>query len=114
MREITIARVMNGYVVRVGCQMLVFETQGKMISELARFLDNPQQVEEEYLKTFGLDGRMVDHLNAFPEGPIAGNVAQAPLNMYAGELARERNRLDPRVPPGTGTTADCGSSAGGL
>lgn len=49
-REIRIHRVLNGYTVFCGCQTVVFENKDKMLSELSRYFDNPQDVEKEYLQ----------------------------------------------------------------
>lgn len=113
MRAITIYRVMNGFAVQVGCQTLVFETQSKMMAELGRFLSNPQAVEEEYLKTYGLDGNAT--FNPTPGvSPILGGQQVQYDGAYGSiERARECNvpgQSFPSAPPTTGT----GCSAGGL
>lgn len=51
-RSVTIERQLNGYLVRVGCQTLVFEDVVKLIHELARYLADPAAVEREYLEKF--------------------------------------------------------------
>jgi hypothetical protein len=51
-REITIRKVMNGFVVRVGCQELVFEGQAYMLMEIGRYLAEPEKVEREYLTKY--------------------------------------------------------------
>ena len=52
-RQIIINRVLNGYVVAVGCQTVVFESAVRLLSELGRYLENPQRVEDEYQKASG-------------------------------------------------------------
>lgn len=47
---VNIQKVLNGYIVAVGCQQVVFETREKMLSEVDRYLKNPSQVEKEYLE----------------------------------------------------------------
>lgn len=54
MRNINIRKVMNGYVVEVGCQTLVFETKEKLVTELATYLANPDEVERNYISTYGM------------------------------------------------------------
>lgn len=49
MRPITIHTVLNGYVVHADCQFVVFENKDRLLSELKRYLDNPQEVEAEYI-----------------------------------------------------------------
>jgi hypothetical protein len=47
---ITINSVLNGFVVNVGCQTVVFESKDKMFSEIGRYLDNPEAVIKEYME----------------------------------------------------------------
>ncbi len=51
MRDINITPVLNGYICRVGCQTVTFISRQTMLLELGRYLENPRQVEEEYLKS---------------------------------------------------------------
>lgn len=51
-QEIKIQKVLNGFVLKVGCQAIVFEQKNQMLSELARYYDNPQAVEKEYMEKF--------------------------------------------------------------
>ena len=48
-RELIIVKALNGFIVRVGCRNVVFETQEKMLKEIGRYLDNPMNVEKEYM-----------------------------------------------------------------
>ena len=41
MRDLHISAVLNGYLVQVGCQRLVFVSKLTLLSELGRYLDNP-------------------------------------------------------------------------
>ena len=49
-RSILIDTVLNGFLVTIGCKTVVFETKEKMLSELERYLSNPDKVEREYLE----------------------------------------------------------------
>jgi len=51
--RILIDEKLNGFVVQVGCQQVVFESKEKLLSELARYLTNRKFVTEEYLKKGG-------------------------------------------------------------
>lgn len=51
-RRIIIEPVLNGFQVEVGCQKLAFHDKGKMVSELERYLENPEAVTKEYLAKF--------------------------------------------------------------
>lgn len=65
-RDVLIKAVLNGWIVEVGCQTLVFTDEAVMFAELSRYLDNPAKIENIYLR---------DSVNAkfFQRGdPIAG------------------------------------------
>lgn len=49
MRPVGINPVLNGWTVRIGCQTVVFTDADKLCSELARYIDNPEEVEKDYL-----------------------------------------------------------------
>lgn len=49
-RAINIQPGLKGYVVHVGCQFVAFETRERLLAELARYLENPAGVENEYLQ----------------------------------------------------------------
>lgn len=49
MRDLSIRAVLNGYIVSVGCQIVVFESRTKLLTELGRYLEDPDKVEKEYL-----------------------------------------------------------------
>lgn len=49
--EIKIKAVLNGYIVNVGCQILVFESRQKLIKELDAYLDKPKETEKKYRST---------------------------------------------------------------
>jgi hypothetical protein len=60
MREITIKPVLNGYIVTVGCQKVVFDCKDCLLQKLSEYLDHPEAVEQEFLK---------DALNPMPVMP---------------------------------------------
>ncbi len=49
MKEVKIRPVLNGWVVFVGCQEVVFIELDLMISELRRYILSPDHVEKEYI-----------------------------------------------------------------
>ncbi len=53
MRNVTISKVMNGFIVRVGCQTLVFDTREGLLRELRLYLENPTKIEQEYTAAYG-------------------------------------------------------------
>ena len=50
-RDITIRTVLNGYIVKVGCQTVVFANQSQMMTQLSRYLAFPDEVEAEFRNT---------------------------------------------------------------
>jgi len=50
MKRVTIQPVLNGFVVEVGCQTLVFKDIQTVAEELIRYWKNPRAVEQEYLQ----------------------------------------------------------------
>lgn len=48
-REIHILPQLQGFIVKVGCQTVVFETVEKMAREITRYYNDPHDVEEQYL-----------------------------------------------------------------
>ena len=49
MRDITIKPALNGYVVRLGCQRLVFPNRELLMRALNDYLDNPEKTEQSYM-----------------------------------------------------------------
>ena len=48
MYDVTIKPALNGYVVRVGCQRLVFTDIETVLTELRTYLQKPEETEENY------------------------------------------------------------------
>ena len=49
MRDINIHPVLNGYVVTVGCQTVVFGGKLALVRALESYLENPEKIEKQYL-----------------------------------------------------------------
>jgi len=49
-RSITIHPALNGFVVTAGCHSLVFSNPCILTAELKQYLENPEEVEQRYLK----------------------------------------------------------------
>lgn len=47
-RDVKISAVLNGWVVRVGCQTLVFEDLEVMLKEVGAYLTDPDGIQEAY------------------------------------------------------------------
>jgi len=50
-RDISIHAVLNGFVVQVGCQTIVFNTVESLASNLVLYLNNPSEFEKEFVHT---------------------------------------------------------------
>lgn len=50
MRNVTIEAVLNGFIVSVGCQRVVFTGLSDMLTELRRYCINPRETEQHYLE----------------------------------------------------------------
>lgn len=48
--RITILTVLNGFKVKVGCAEILFTNRDQFLNELQRYLDNPGEVEKEYME----------------------------------------------------------------
>ena len=49
-RDVHIHPVLNGWIVKVGCQRVVFTKKSDLLTTLSRYLDNPSTVEKEFLE----------------------------------------------------------------
>ncbi len=66
-REITITPVLNGFVCKVGCQKVVFESISEMVRNLEAYYKNPDATEKKFI---------AEAVNKMPDGPD-GPVAEA-------------------------------------
>ena len=92
-REITIRAVLNGYIVNVGCQIVVFQNRDYMMRELLRYLEKPDEVEEEYT-TRGLNTEQLATLRTLPEpfqteGTREAELPEPPESRSNDELMRQ-------------------------
>ena len=90
MRDVTIKPALNGYVVRLGCQRVVFNDRAQMLRALDDYLENPREVERTYLEksinsrqlgfaaddnraTLGGQGICAPAEQCYPEPSVASN-----------------------------------------
>ena len=85
MKRVTINPVLNGWKVKVGCSEVVFTDKLKMLQELGRYIEKPDDVEKEYVNN-SVNNSLVPELDCdTPEdGPMR--------NMTATESCLERSR----------------------
>ena len=76
-REITITPVLNGFVCKVGCQKVVFQSASELARAVERYYKNPEETEKEFL---------AGAVNKMNDGPCC--VAEPPSErITAGEEA---------------------------
>lgn len=51
MREVTISPVLNGWIVRVGCQTLVYDDKSDLLRDFVAFLEDPVKTERRIVET---------------------------------------------------------------
>jgi len=61
MHKITIEGVLNGWIVKVGCQTVVFDEMDAMLDEIEAYINHPEEVEKKYM-----DNRK-NHSSPMPE-----------------------------------------------
>jgi len=69
--DINIKSVLNGWIVKVGCQTLVFTDAGHMATQLKLYLDNPKKMEKEYMEKSVNAGKL-GHVAITEEPSIEG------------------------------------------
>lgn len=52
-RAVNIQKVLNGYIVNVGCQTVVFNDRDTLLIELSKYFYNPAEREAHYRKIYG-------------------------------------------------------------
>ncbi len=67
-REITIRPCLNGFICKVGCQQVVFNDRTTLLNSLQNYLNDPDQVEKEWL------GRSLHR--GLCEDPLGGQVVR--------------------------------------
>lgn len=85
-RDIFIRPALNGYVCKVGCQSLVFESRVALLAALANYLADPAQTEKEFI------GKAVNRTLEQPAPPVNepipvnGSFTDTPCTITAGAI----------------------------
>jgi hypothetical protein len=82
-RPITITAVLNGWILGVGCQTVVFQDRDQLVRELDAYLKDPAGTEARFLKS------SVNHAH------VGGPLQAEPANQWT---AREREARDSVYP----------------
>ena len=72
-RDVRIETVLNGWVVRVGCQTLVFKELTSLLKDLEAYLTNPEAAETAYQEN-AVNAEFFDFVNA--EVAVGGRIEQ--------------------------------------
>lgn len=98
-KEVKILPVGNGYIVTVGCTVMVMESTARLLSELKRYLENPKEVEKEYIDKCGLNPVQVpENPNGNADSRLICAIRKITKEYFKDE---ERERLELRnFPPG--------------
>lgn len=92
-RDISIKAVLNGFVVQVGCQTVVFGSVNDMLANISDYVRNPEQVERKYRDLpnakHTLDGAVEAVAGNRRGMPAAGQDERIAVARQVGELRRE-------------------------
>ncbi|HEY5960938.1 MAG TPA: hypothetical protein VIV60_30490 [Polyangiaceae bacterium] len=91
-REITIIPVLNGYICNVGCQRVVFQDRNQMILELNKYLENPDEVEKEYIKNAVNKTQDMPRNCEVPPPSVLGGLANVTATGVTTTAQEERRR----------------------
>ena len=83
MRDVKISRAMNGFIVRVGCQTLVFETQAALSAALNCYLTAPETTERQFIERYGLVGSLPTADAGLPTADAGNGPAPTPITQFA-------------------------------
>lgn len=94
MRTITISPAMNGLIVKVGCQTLVFENHDHFITALTNYLANPDGVEKEWLETYVAPKTTSGSYTPPTQYvPVPALDSRIPLSVYESAYACARDQM---------------------
>lgn len=106
-RDIEIKAVANGFIVSVGCQRFVFQSLPIMLTELGRYLANPEATEKFWRQAAcNIKHTLNQNAALDPPANMLREEAQCARNTYQADY-RDATNAVPSTPPGYlgGTTA---------
>ena len=89
-RPITINAVLNGWIVMVGCQTVVYQDRNQLVTDLDAYLKDPAATEARFLKTAVNQAHM-------------GGAVEAAAPPPRESLRVDRAQPFPDAPPTTGS-----------
>lgn len=70
-REISIQICLNGYIVRVGCQQLIYSDLVELQKDLSDYLQDPKATEKRIIVEKGFNRKITLNCDSSLESPIA-------------------------------------------
>lgn len=94
MREIRINPALNGFIAKVGCQTLVFNTVEALVEHLGGYLKNPEEYEKEFLEKHAINRKYtLGDLNQ-PQAQAQPTQSET-LSPYAGQVIARGEVVEP-------------------
>lgn len=80
LKDITITSVLNGWIVRVGCQTVVFNDMARMLKDIEAYLNNPVEAEKSYQSNSVNAGKVGNVVNGLIGNTTVATAGSAYLN----------------------------------
>ena len=94
-REVLIRPVLNGFVIDVGCQRVVFTNKQAMLIQLSEYYDKPEEVEKRFIAE-AVNKMSIVPLAAQPLAAQPPPMGQASLGNYGQALGQFATPTAPR------------------
>jgi len=91
-QELIITPVLNGFIVRAGCQTLVYDSADKIKMDFAEWVNDPQKIEQRYMDQMTKKGGMPPMCIQQPMAPRPPETCAAPVNAQCEDGARMLRR----------------------
>jgi hypothetical protein len=88
-RNIEITAVLNGFIVKVGCQTLIFQSPDALATELLHYLIDPDRTEDYYLE----HSVNVGKLGLQPTRPLPQELIQVPGETRMEQVVSEQSTI---------------------
>ena len=85
-QELIIQPVLNGFIVRAGCQTLVYDNPEKIKMDFAEWVNDPEKIERRYRE-------LMEKKGIYPLAPPPCNAAQEAHPMTSVASLRQRDDL---------------------
>lgn len=104
-REISIKPVLNGFICKVGCQQVVFESVTNLVQNLDAYLRDPDVVEKEFVRD--AVNKMPDQPQCMPTACDAGEAVNTIVNTVCGGPGESLGGGNPSVRETRITDSQC-------